>query len=409
MKRKLFLAVGGGILGVALVIFIIGRTVMTNHLAADIQDVWDRGNVPLVLVLPMSGNYKYVGDLAHWAAGYAADEINAGGGISGRPVELIVQNTMSDTDNARSIVKKAGGNALLIIGPVTAPEALATAVQVHENGIIDIGTYSFDEGLTGAAPYGISYMSNSERGELACVQRWAGDHPDIRRVVIFTDSGDASKAETAQTMVESLPKLGLEVAGVVDIASDVSGQRYVKCAIQALNQGVDGYISLLSGTDYANILVQLRRRGVDEGWRITASFSAYSAELIDVAGNALDGTYIWNKYDPSYDSSQWRALVEAYEKDHHGELPRNNVIVDIYDSVMVSAQCFWSLDITGTPENYDAEKDEICQWFYGLESVDGIQGSYSWENGEKIKDYVYFVFDGTEPVNIDGNLSQEDD
>ena len=255
MKRKLFLAVGGGILGVALVIFIIGRTVMTNHLAADIQDVWDRGNVPLVLVLPMSGNYKYVGDLAHWAAGYAADEINAGGGISGRPVELIVQNTMSDTDNARSIVKKAGGNALLIIGPVTAPEALATAVQVHENGIIDIGTYSFDEGLTGAAPYGISYMSNSERGELACVQRWAGDHPDIRRVVIFTDSGDASKAETAQTMVESLPKLGLEVAGVVDIASDVSGQRYVKCAIQALNQGVDGYISLLSGTDYANILV----------------------------------------------------------------------------------------------------------------------------------------------------------
>ena len=290
---------------------------------------------------------------------------------------------------------------LFLIGPVTSPEISAVTDDIMDDKILDIGTYSFDDALLASAPYGVSYMSNSDRGEWECVQRWLNENPDMERVVIFTDSRDTSKWETAQEMVKNLSQLGVTVAGTVDISGETSEQKYMKCAIQALNMKADGYISLLSAQDYANILIQLRLRGVEEGRRITGSFSAFTEELIQSAGDSLDGTYIWNKFNPEYDSDEWNALVEAYRRDHDGNLPLSTTVVDIYDSVMALKVCFDTLDISGEDSVYDQEAEAIVRWFYNSDEIQGIQGSYRWENGEKIKDYEYFVFDGTHPVSIE--------
>lgn len=403
MKRKIIGCLIAGLCIFGLATLILSRRLISNDLEKQMDEVRSRGNLPLVAIFPMTGSYSYVGDLADWSARYAVDQLNAQGGVNGRKVELIVCNTASDTDTARSIVDKVSKNALILIGPATAPEALAVAEDVRANAVVDLGVYSFDEGLNKAAPYGISYMNNSDRGEWSCVKKWSEDHPDIRRVVIFTDAKDASKWETAEALVEKLPEIGLEAVVVVDISKDRTSQRYMKCAIQALNQDADGYISLLSTEDYAHVLSELRLRGVDDGGRITASFSAFSEELVELAGEDLDGTYIWNKFDPAYESDAWEALAAAYQKDHHGEMPMSTIVVDIYDSVMILKDCFDALEITGDSAVYVQEKEKIARWFFEAGSVDGIQGSYSWENGEKIKDYVYFSFDGATPVNLAGS------
>lgn len=402
MKRKMIGGFLAGLCALGLLALVLSRHLWTNDLEKQVDEVRARGNIPLVAIFPMTGSYGYVGELADWSARYAVEQLNAGGGINGRKTELIICNSASNTENARKIVREAGKSALILIGPATAPEVLAVAEDIRANEMIDLGVYSFDEGLEKAVPYGISYMSNSDRGEWSCIQKWSQDNPDIRRVVIFTDTMDASKKVTADTLVEKLPQIGLEAVAVVDISKDQTSQKYMKCAIQGLNQEADGYISLLSTEDYANVLCELRRRGVDDGRRITASFSAYSEELIDLAGENLDGTYIWNKFDPAYNSDAWERLTKAYQQDHHGEMPMSTIVVDIYDSVMILKDCFEALDITGRAEVYEAEKSEIARWFFDVGSVDGIQGSYYWENGEKMKDYVYFIFDGATPVAVDG-------
>ena len=305
MKRrviKIALAVGLVVLAAAIV---LSRRYSITHFEAEIEEAKEQGYIPVVLICPLTGSYDYVGEAARWSADYAVCRINEQGGVNGKELKLIVQNTDSDAARARSAVKLAQGDVLFLIGPVTSPEISAVTEDIVAGQMLDIGTYSFDEALEMAAPYGVSYMSNSDRGEWACVTRWAKDNPDIQRVVVFTDSQDTSKAQTAAEMVERISEIGLEVVEVVDISSDHSDEKYMKCAIQALNRKADGYISLLSAKDYANILIQLRSRGVDEGRRITASFSAYTEELIELAGESLDGTYIWNKFNPEYDSEEW--------------------------------------------------------------------------------------------------------
>ena len=378
----------------------MSRQYSVTHLEAQIEAAKEEGHIPVVLICPLSGSYAYVGEAASWSAGYAVRRINDQGGVNGQMLELIVQNTDSDTAKARSAVKKVKGKLLFVIGPVTAPESFAAAEEIASNEILSIGTYSFDEALEITAPYGVSYMSNSDLGEWASVRRWAKDNPDIKNVVLFTDSMDTSKAETAKEMTKRLTELGLKVIEVVDISADTSDHKYMKCAIQALNMKADGYISLLSAKDYGNILCELRRRGVDEGRRITGSFSAYTEELIEVAGENLDGTYIWNKFNPEYDSEEWQALVDAYRRDHNGDTPMSTTVVDIYDSVIAIKDCFETLKITGEPEKYNSERQAVGQWFYNSGQIQGIQGSYRWENGEKIKDYEYFIFKGTSPDNV---------
>lgn len=103
--------------------------------------------------------------------------------------------------------------------------------------------------------------------------------------------------------------MGLHLLKIVDIRQGASDEDYAYYAIQALNQGADGYIFLVRGKETGNILLKLRSHGVEEGRQISTSFSAYGSELFDVAGNMLDGISIWNKFDPVYQGKDWQQLL----------------------------------------------------------------------------------------------------
>ena len=182
------------------------------------------------------------------------------------------------------------------------------------------------------------------------------------------------------------------MAEVVEVETDT-----LDCgpaAVQALNYGADGYISVLRADENAKVVSELRTRGVDEGRRITCGFSSFSDNYISVAGaEALEGTYIWNKLDPNYDGEEWNALVEAYKEDFDGAAPTSNPVPDYYNAFIAIKQCFEELQITGDPANAEAEKEAIAEWLYNSPTIHGIQGDFHWENGKKIADIYYFQFD----------------
>ena len=124
--------------------------------------------------------------------------------------------------------------------------------------------------------------------------------------------------------------------------------------------------------------MKLRSHGVEEGRQISTSFSAYGSELFDVAGDMLDGISIWNKFDPVYQGKDWQKLLQDYRIARHGTEQVSNPVADYYDSVMAICQCYEE---------------------FGITSVKGIQSAYRWQEGQKVTDYQFFVFDGKTPVN----------
>lgn len=398
-KNKIRIIAGIVVFAAALAsLLLYGALSRESELEQQVRLAREEGCLPLVLLGSMTGSYQYVGTDAAWAAQYAVDQINRDGGINGTPVRLIVADTGSSPDTAQRLLKEVQSQLLCVLGPVNAPETAAVAGDVAQYGLLDIGTYSFQGALEQAAPYGVAYMSQSIKGEIAGVTAWAACNPDLRSIVIFSDREDSSKQENTEILLEYLPQMGIQVLEVVDVPMDSDQRQYMQAAIQALNQKPDGYLSLLDDNGYANILLQLRQRGVEEGRRIISSFTSFTQDMIALAGDALDGTYIWNKFNPYEESGRWAELSRAYQRDHQGTIPLNTIVADLYDSIMALRQCCEELNIIGEGEDLAAQREQVAQWFYNSPEIQGIQSAFRWENGEKLKDYVLFVFEGDDPV-----------
>ncbi len=357
----------------------------------------DEWEIPVLSAV--TGAIAYVGKPASWAAEYAVEQINEAGGINGVPVSIEIYDTKFDTAEVASCLSQVVDDSIMVVGPMDAPGGEVAGQMIFDAAIPNIGTYSYEDSRTAYSPYAIAYMTDSEEGEVLAAEKWIALNPDIKKVVLFTCPSDASQVASVELLQDALPEMGVEVAGVVEVETDT-----LDCgpaAVQALNYNADGYLSVLRADENAKVVAELRNRGVDEGRRITCGFSSFSDNYITVAGaDALDGTYIWNKLDPNYDGEEWNALVEAYKADFDGAAPTSNPVPDYYNAFVAIKQCFEELQITGDPDNRDAEKQAIAEWLYNSPTIHGIQGDFHWENGKKISDIYYFQFEGDQPVAV---------
>ena len=350
----------------------------------------DEWQIPVLSAV--TGAIAYVGAPASWAAQYAVDQINAEGGINGVPVSIEIYDTKFDTAEVASCLSQVVDDSSIVVGPMDAPGGEVAGQMIYDALIPNIGSYSYEDSRTAYAPYAIAYMTDSEEGEVLAAQKWIELNPDIESVVLFTCPSDASQVASVELLQDAFAEMDIEVKGVVEVETDT-----LDCgpaAVQALNYGADGYVSVLRADENAKVVSELRTRGVDEGRRITCGFSSFSDNYISVAGaEALEGTYIWNKLDPNYDGEEWNALVEAYEEEFDGASPTSNTVPDYYNAFIAIKQCFEELQITGDPDNAEAEKEAIAEWLYNSPTIHGIQGDFHWENGKKIADIYYFQFD----------------
>lgn len=385
--------------------FLYWESVQNDMIARRFEEEIDAclkdGCLPIAVLSQETGAYAYVGQPALWAAQYAVDQVNREGGVNGCKVRLVTADTGSEKSRALSLYQGAGRKCCIVLGPTDAPETAWISQNADaDDHTVHIAAYSYRESREKRAPYGISYMSDSEDGELEAVRVFAKENPDIRDVVLFSMSSDEAKNSSAWQFQELQGELGLHFLDVIDVSPDAQESDYRQYAIRALNQKADGYVFLLGSRDYAEILKELRSHGIEEGRRITASFSAFNQETMEIAQEALDGTYIWNKIDPYYEGENWQKLREAYGAAGYEESQISQPVADYYDAVMAICQCYEVFGMTS--ENYVdfRGEEQIAEWFYDSGEMEGIQGAYCWQEGQKMSEYQFFVFDGTVPVNL---------
>jgi len=107
--------------------------------------------VKIGLNYPKTGPYEVQG-LDQWrAAEMAVAEINAAGGILGRPVEIIWRDTQSKpdiaTDNATELIDQQG--VKMIFGGVSSAVAISTAKVCHSRNVPFFGTLTYSTATTG--------------------------------------------------------------------------------------------------------------------------------------------------------------------------------------------------------------------------------------------------------------------
>ena len=269
-----------------------------------------------------SGKVGGYGQHAKQAIKLAVDEINADGGILGRKLEAVVEDTKLKKDVMLGIAKKFvhEDKVDFLMGPTSSGLAMSLTAFAKENKKILIATQAAADALTGAKlhPYIFSTLSNAMMHARSGAYLMASK-PYKRYMCIAPDYsyGHSSWGMFKTKLKELRPDI--EIVGELFpkfLSNDYS--EYIKKIQQAKP---DAVWSPLWGGDAVTFIKQALPTGIFKEVKFAFPCAGALEVLIPMGKDMPDGIYVSSRYFfPTPDSSMNRNFVKAYQ-DNFKEYP----------------------------------------------------------------------------------------
>ena len=269
---------------------------------------------------PFTGTYALLGKNEQIGCELAIAEINAKGGILGRQVELLAEDsTSTDTgtavQKAHKLIDRDKVNFLL--GNVNSAMALATGEVSNQAGILHIVTGGHTDAVTGAdCHWNVFRVCNTTRMETNAVSK-----------TLFTKYGkkwyfltpDYAFGHTLQQGFEaSLKKFGGTEVGAS--LTPLGTTDYSSYLIKAQAADPDVIIFLQAGQDAVNALKQAVQFGLDKKYHIAGAQQELEV-LEGLPPDARIGTWVFEWYWKQPNVPHISEFVAAIRKRNGGKVP----------------------------------------------------------------------------------------
>ncbi len=259
----------------------------------------------------MTGALATFGQSTDNAIKMATEEINAKGGVLGKPVEIALEDDGSRAEQVPLAVNKLINekNVLAILGEVASSNSLAAAPICQDAGVPMLSPTSTNPEVTKKGDY-IFRACFIDPFQGSVMAKFAGGDLKAKTAAIFTDvKSDYSKGLTEFFKKEFVANGGKIVAeenyraGETDFRAQMTN-------IKSKNPDVvyiPGYY-----TEVANIAVQARSLGIDvpllggDGWD--------SPKLFEIGRKAVNNSYLTNHYSPENKDPKVVKFVTDYKK-----------------------------------------------------------------------------------------------
>ncbi|HWP04259.1 MAG TPA: ABC transporter substrate-binding protein [Polyangiaceae bacterium] len=309
----------------------------------------------------LTGNTAHFGQDTDKAVRLAVEEVNAAGGILGKPVKVTTLDDRGDSAEAANAVTRLLDvehvNAL--IGEVASSLSLAGGRVAQRRGIPMVSPSSTNPKVTqvGDFIFRVCFIDPFQ-GKVMAV--FAKDTLKLDNVAILKDVKNDYSIGLADTFRASFVAAGGKIAveqsysaGDTDFSAQVTAVKATKA--QAIY--VPGYYS-----EVGAIARTAQRLGVKipllggDGWD--------APELFKIGGDALDGSYFSNHFAPEGASPHGKAFIDAFKK-KYGEEPTGLGMLG-YDAAAV---LFDAAKRAGTTEP-KALRDALAK----TKDFDGVSG-----------------------------------
>ena len=261
------------------------------------------------------------------AAELAAEEINATGGINGRPVELVARDDYADPDSAVFIANdlyETGVTA--VVGHVFSGPTLAAA-PVYNGGpdpVVAISPSSSSPEVSSAGDYTFR-ICPSDLAHGAALAHWTYQRLGFRRGAVLYLNDQYGRG-IRQTFVQEFTRLG----GEVDAIDPYLGERpevgpYLD---RLVRDRVEFLIVAGNRGEGEEIIRQARRRGLT-----IPVLGGDGLEGIHEAGALAEGVYLSSAYFPTIATDANRRFVEAYHRKYPDAGLPNQPAAATYDAL----------------------------------------------------------------------------
>lgn len=257
----------------------------------------------------MTGTTATFGQSTHRGLMMAVDEINAAGGVLGKTIRLLTEDTQSKPEEAATAVTKliTRDGVKAVIGEVSSSRSLAAAPICQANGVPMVSNASTNPEVTKKGDYifRVCYIDPFQ-GEV--MARFAYNTLGIRKAAILKDIKNDYSIGLAQYFEETFVKLGGQIVATQAYSE---GDIDFKAQLTAL-KAADPEAVIVPGyyTEAALIVKQARELNMTvpfiggDGWD--------SAKLVEIGGQAMNNTYFSTAYTADDPDSVVQNFVTKY-------------------------------------------------------------------------------------------------
>ncbi len=324
-------------------------------------------------VASMTGDTATFGRSADQGMRMAIEKINAGGGVLGRPIELVTEDDRSVTEEARTAAQKLiqRDQVVALLGEVASSRSLAAAPEAQRARVPMISPGSTNPKVTEVGDY-IFRACFIDPFQGAVMARFAVEELSAKRVAILFDFKQDYSVGLAEFFRATAQKLGAEIVADERYTSGDIEFRAQLTTIRAARPDaifVPGYY-----TELGLIAKQARELGIDvpllggDGWD--------SEKTIEIGGPAVEGYYFSTHYAADSDSPRVQAFVAEFQS-KYGGTPDGMAALG-YDTAMILAD---ALTRAGSTDGA-ALRDAIAATT-GFEAVSGTISMDAQRNARK--------------------------
>ena len=314
----------------------------------------------------LTGPGETYGNVAVQAKRMAMDEINAAGGIDGRMLELIIEDSKCNAQDSITAYRKLTDvdDVKIILGTSCSGAMLGAAPLAEEDGVILFSGLATNPDIANAGDYIFrTSMSDAQLGIDTGNVLWADG---VRTLATITEATDYAEG-VRRTSVEQFQKLGGQLVAEERYASDVTDFR--SQLTKLLSEDPDA-VHIAAQSEFAGgtIVKQLRELGYEGP--LYSEVVPVGATALEVAGGAATGLKaITADLDPANDKAQ-EVLANFKARYDYVTLPW--YLGSAYDDVYITAAC---LKQTGDDQDADGFRD--CM--YEVTWSGSIGDSYSFD------------------------------
>ena len=296
--------------------------------------------IPIGLAIATTSNVALLGEEEKNGGLLAEKFFNDRGGVNGRPIKVVLQDTAGDEQGAinayQSLITQA--KVVGIVGPTLSQQAFAADPGANSAKVPVIGPSNTAQGIPQIGEYITRVSAPVSIVAPNAVKQALKLDPNIKKVAVFYAQNDAFSVSETGTFQSTAKSLNLEVTTVQKFqTTDTDFQTQVTNALATKPD-----LAIVSGlaADGGNLVKQLR----DLGFKgiIIGGNGLNTTNIFPVCKAQCNGILVAQAYSPELKSDMNDAFKKAYTDQFHKDPPQ--FAAQTFTGIQVFVDALKSLD-----------------------------------------------------------------
>ena len=315
-------------------VFLAGSSALAVTMGSGRSNGTEGGRDPINLGVsgPLTGPNAQYG--AQWKQGFdlALDQINGSGGIKGRPLRYIFEDTQSDPKQTVAVAQKFVSDKRIVaeLGDFSSPASMAASPIYQRAGLLQFGFTNSHPDFTKTGDF-IWSNSVSQAEEQPLNAAFAVKRLGFRRIAVLhlnTDWGRTSKDH----LVTAAKALGAEIVATEGYQPEEKDFR--STLVRVRDAKPDSLFLVSYYADAALLVRQARQTGLTVP--VAAASSIYSPKFVELGGDAAEGVFTSSRFFPEDPRPEVQSFVQAFKAKYGKEPDAFNSYA--YDTIVLFGQ-----------------------------------------------------------------------